>query len=116
MKIKSEAKIQQEIVQWFRATYPQFLIYSVPNGVPVSLPQRIIAQIINKHKEVGMLSGVSDLIVHLPNRILFIEVKTETGKQSVAQINFQKKVSTLGGQYIVVRSLTQFQNELKASL
>ena len=57
----------------------------------------------------GLLSGVSDLIVILPSRILFIECKNETGKQQHTQIEFMQSITSLGFEYHVVRSLKDFQ-------
>ena len=56
-----------------------------------------------------MLAGFSDLIVVAFNSILFVEVKTEKGKQSALQKKFQSDVERLGFQYSVCRSLQDFQ-------
>ena len=56
-----------------------------------------------------MLAGFSDLIVIAFNSILFVEVKTEKGKQSASQKKFQSDVERLGFQYSVCRSLQDFQ-------
>ena len=39
----------------------------------------------------GLLSGVSDLIVVLEGKVLFVEVKNEKGKQSQKQKYFKVK-------------------------
>lgn len=106
--IKSEGKIQQEIVMWFRNNYclyhhtPKCLIFSVPN-------ERKDAREMMSMKATGLLSGVSDLIVIIPNEVLFIEVKTDTGKQSEPQKMFEKDVKGLNFFYHVVRSLDDFK-------
>ena len=56
-----------------------------------------------------MLAGFSDLIVVAFNSILFVEVKTEKGKQSASQKWFQSNIERLGFQYSVCRSLQDFQ-------
>ena len=61
-------------------------------------------------KATGLLSGVSDLIVVLPNRILFLELKTETGQQSDSQVEFSCIISVLGFEYYVIRSIDEFKN------
>lgn len=110
--IKSEAKIQQEIVMWFRNNYclnhhtPKCLIFSVPN-------ERKDAREMMSMKATGLLSGVSDLIVIIPNEVLFIEVKTDTGKQSDAQKMFENDVCALKFFYHVVRSLDDFQEIIR---
>jgi len=108
--IKTESKIQQEIVIEINNNYclkkhnPQLIIYSVPNGIPIPIPPKERARALDLLHKTGMLNGVSDLILQGVNgRILNIEVKAET-KQSPAQIDFQKKVEALGGRYILVYS------------
>ncbi len=102
--MKTEAKVQQEMVEWFRRTYyGKGLIFSVPNeraGVFLAMKDLLLT---------GLLSGVSDLIVVLPTEVLFIEVKNEKGKQSANQIKFQKNVENLGYKYHLVRNLKEFQ-------
>ena len=58
-------------------------------------------------KTMGLRSGASDLVVVLPGRVMFVEVKTPTGKQSPAQVKFQQTVEALGHEYIVVRSVEE---------
>jgi len=53
----------------------------------------------------GMRPGVSDLVVILPGRVIFVEVKNEIGRQRPGQKIFQERVTALGHQYVVVRSV-----------
>jgi hypothetical protein len=106
--MKAENKIQQEIVQWFRANhYKKGVIFSVPNeraGGYLAMKDLLLT---------GLLSGVSDLIVVLPNKVLFVEVKTSTGTQKPNQIKFQKNIENLGLEYHLVRSLLEFKALVK---
>lgn len=102
--IKTENKIQQEIVLHINNKYclkhhkPRFLLFSVPNDS--------INAIETKRKvNTGLLRGVSDLILVMPGKLLFLEVKTDTGYQSESQREFQKRVEELGFSYHVVRSI-----------
>ena len=115
MKEKTEAKIQSEIVAWFNNEYclkfhnPRYCIFSVPNDTQ------------NKEETMrklatGLKSGASDLIVLFPNRAVFCEVKTPTGVQSETQKDFQEQVEKLGFEYILVRSLLDFQNKINKYL
>lgn len=106
---KSEGRIQQEIVKDFRNKYclkhhnPKCLIFSVPNERSNAKEQgRMIAT--------GLYSGVSDLIVVIPDHVFFVEVKDEIGKQSDKQLNFESTVNDLGFKYIVVRSKKEFES------
>jgi len=100
----TEAQLQQNIIIWFRNNYQmngKGLIFSVANESTYK----------NKvFKNTGTLSGVSDLIVILDNKVLFVELKTETGKQSENQIKFQTNIENLNQNYYLVRSLDQFKN------
>lgn len=105
----SESRIQQNIVIWFRNNYclkhhnPRCAIFSVPNE---SKSKREILQ----KKAIGMMSGVSDLIVVTPQKVTFVEVKTKTGIQSDSQKQFEQIVVNMGYTYLLVRSLEDFKN------
>ena len=107
--MKTEDILQAEIFQYYHNTFctkfndVQHLIFSVPNGAHVSKQQAM------KLKATGLIAGVSDLIVIQPNRCVFVELKIDKGKQSDKQIDFEKKVKSLGFEYYVVRSLEEFK-------
>ena len=104
----TESKIQQQIVMWYRNNFclkhhePRHLIFSVPNESKSKIETL-------QKKSIGMLSGVSDLIIVKPNEVIFVEVKTEIGVQSKSQKIFQKAIELLGFKYFLVRSLKEFQ-------
>jgi len=65
-------------------------------------------------KSMGLVSGVSDTIILLPNgKILFCEFKDEKGKQSENQKIFEQRVNDLGHDYILVRNLESFKDEIR---
>lgn len=83
---------------------PRGLIFAVPNGGSRDIREAITL------KNTGLLKGVSDLIVILPNRkILFIEVKRDDGTQQASQKEFADRVIELGYEYHLVRSLDDFK-------
>lgn len=98
-----ESHLQIQMVKWFRLQYPLYIIAAIPNG---GHRNAIEAKIM---KGEGVLAGFSDLIIVALNNILFIEVKTEKGKQSASQKKFQSDVERLGFQYSICRSLQDFQ-------
>ena len=104
--MKTEFNIQQDIVVWFRNTYclkhhsPRYAIFSVPNEA--AYKNKSFAQ-------TGLMVGVSDLIVVIDGKTIFFEVKTETGKQSPKQIEFEETVKNLNQDYHLVRSLEGFK-------
>ena len=56
---------------------------------------------------IGVYKGISDLIAIKGGRVLFIEVKGQSkkAKQSNDQIEFEKKIVSHGGEYVLVRYL-----------
>lgn len=51
------------------------------------------------------IPGEPDLTLFLPQgKVLFIEVKTPTGRQSAKQKHFQKRFEQLGYTYMIMRS------------
>lgn len=130
MKQIPETVIQQSIYNDFNNSYcllrhePRLIIYAVTNGFGIVLPKEVpkhwvkivqneISKINQLHVKLGMLSGVSDLKIEgVYGRVLSVEVKTESGVQSEAQIKMQGRVQGLGGRYIVVRSLLDFQLQI----
>lgn len=107
--MKRESKIQQEIVMYVTNNFglkhhnPKCLIFSVPNEGKSAQEQMY-------KKMLGMKSGVSDLILVMPSRVVFVECKDDKGKQSENQIQFEKDVKALGFEYWLVRSLEEFKN------
>lgn len=96
-----ECEIQGRCVEWFRANYPEWLIFSVPNEACFKRKQYF--------DSLGLLNGVSDTIAVKEGEVLFIEFKRDGGKQSSEQVNFQQKVETLGHRYYVINNLDDFK-------
>jgi len=123
MKEIPEHVIQQQIYNWFNNNYclkrhkPRLIIYSVPNGIPVPLPPKEMSRALDALNKIGMTKGISDLKIEgVFGRTISVEVKTEVGKQSEAQIAIQERIEKLGGIYIVTRNLESFQAEIQKYL
>lgn len=101
---KQEHNIQSECITWFRAYIKDGVMFAVPNA-----GQRTYAQLRFLMDE-GFLAGAPDTVVVLPNgKILLIEFKTETGRQSKEQVELQKKIDNIDDEiYWVVRSKEDF--------
>jgi hypothetical protein len=105
-KIMSEEQLQQKIVLFERNIYSikgLSLIFSIPNG-----GSRNVAEALNL-KRTGLTAGVSDLILIIKDKIYFIELKTENGKQSTPQKDFETKVNDFGFEYLIFRNLEDYQ-------
>lgn len=104
----TEAQIQQSIFKWYHNNFclshhnPQNIIFSVANESSNVKEQMY-------KKSLGLIAGVSDLVIITESEVFFVEVKTPIGKQSEKQKNFQSKIERLGYRYLLVRSLEQFK-------
>jgi len=104
-----ESKIQQAIVRYLRLN--NIFVFAVGNG---GKRNKVEASIMNGE---GVLAGVSDLIILLPKRAIFIEIKKEEiiykqGKKTIKktyqnknQKIFESNVNKLGFEYYVWRSI-----------
>lgn len=115
---REEAKIQSECFIWYNNNYcltfhePRGLMFSVPNELG---GKNAISTALAK--STGLMSGVSDTIVILPNgRLIFVEFKTAKGVQSKSQKEFEKRVTAHGYDYYIVRSLEEFKELINTNL
>lgn len=110
-----EHRLQCACVRWFRLAYPQHHhnLFAVPNGgyrTPATAA---------KIKAEGALPGVSDLILLIARggyHGLLIELKTDKGRQSEAQREWQRLIEADGYKYVVVRSIEEFIKVVEAYL
>jgi hypothetical protein len=117
MRYKIEDQNQAEIVKWYNNKFclkhhsPRGIIFSVPNGGSRNKVEAITL------KATGLLAGASDTILILPTgKLIFCEVKTETGAQSPEQIEFQNRVEALGFEYWLVRGVEDFKKKVYKAL
>ena len=110
---QEEHNLQCACVKWFAYQHPELagLLFAVPNGGARSKATA------GKLKAEGVVPGVADLILLVPHieegcrymwHALCIEMKTEKGYQSTAQMQWQAKVIYYGYKYAVCRSLDDF--------
>jgi len=99
----SEDRLQQNIFCYHWNNYPKErgLLFCVFNN-----PKNKIQGAQLKSK--GMMKGVSDLIYLKPGgKPLLLELKTDIGKQSKAQKDWQDSVTVAGYDYYVIRTLEE---------
>lgn len=107
--MNKEDLLQQKCVIWFKNNYQMHgkgLIWAVPNGGTRNIIEA------KKLKATGTMPGVSDLIVVLDSKVLFIELKTDLGKQSDAQKIFETKITNLNHEYILIRNEEEFKKTI----
>ena len=97
-----ERDLQEKCVYYVRKNHKNWLVFSVPNEFARSEAEEA--------KKMGMLKGVSDLIVVKPDQIFFIEFKSDIGTQTVEQKRFEAKVRKNGFNYYIIRDFNTFKN------
>lgn len=108
-----EGRMQTECVKWFRLQYPDLALnlISVPNG---GSRNAIEAE---RLKREGVTAGVADLVLFVPNsthHCLCMELKYgQQGKQSDTQKEWQIAIEKQNYQYLLIRSIDEFQTEIK---
>ena len=101
-----ESRIQSTCVRWHRLQYPHITIFAIPNG---GRRGKLEASIM---KGEGVLAGVADVFIMRPRNGqhgIFIEFKTDKGRQTPEQKAFEEQCERLGYEYHVVRSFDTFR-------
>jgi hypothetical protein len=101
----TEQRLQQEVFMYFHNHYPKHrgLFFRIKNEGTSKISGAI-------GKATGIVPGVSDMVLLVPpGKTLFLEFKTDTGRQSPAQREWEKTVTTAGFEYHIIRSLDRFK-------
>lgn len=69
----------------------------------------VLNELAFKRKDVTINAGASDLIVVLPGKVLFVELKVGYNQQQQNQIEFERLILNLHHEYHVIRSLEEFK-------
>ena len=102
-----EEELQMSCVRWFGYRYPRYamLLHHSPNG-GFRNPREA-----GRFKAMGTRAGFPDLVLLVPRGVwhgLFIEMKSNAGKQTALQKEYQLMVETEGYRYEVARSFDEF--------
>jgi hypothetical protein len=115
--MKSERKIQLEIVHWLQA-----------HGVPLAVTDagalhhlgtgtcpRCGSKVeVGEHYKCGIPHGWSDITACFPGgRYVGIEVKSAKGVQSDEQRDHQRRIEEVGGTYLLCRSVEEVEKWLR---
>lgn len=100
----TEEKLQSECTTWFWNTYPSWrrMLFHVDNN-------SYNATIGARKKALGVVQGVSDLILVLNGNVVFIEMKIPGGLQKPEQKDFETKVVSRNHLYIIIYTVEQFK-------
>ena len=107
-----EENMQIQCVKWFEYAYHKLspYLHHSPNGGRRNVIEAA------RFKAMGTRKGFPDLILLYPSKgyhALLIEMKTEKGRQSPSQREWQEKVESVGNKYVICRSLEQFIVEIE---
>ena len=136
MKKFDEDYIQNQCFMYFQSTYckptnpKRGVMFSVANEGATKLGRTLIvklrsmkvhqsiikvientlSQVTQQLTAMGLVKGVSDTILIFPNgRIFFVEFKAEIGQQRPEQKEFEQRITNLGYEYVLIRSINQFK-------
>ena len=99
-----ESVIQATTISMLRAMYPDLVISLSMSGVSLNGTAKQNAQTMQSLTAQGFVRGLPDLLIYLPNcKILNLEFKRSTGKQSPDQLLIERKLIALGHNYHLVR-------------
>jgi hypothetical protein len=101
-----ELKLQAKCHQWLWNCYPDFRYraFQINNN-----SQNNVKGAINKAS--GIVKGISDYCIIFKEKTAYIEFKSEVGKQTKEQKQFQTQIElTNHNEYIVIRNFQDFQD------
>ena len=107
----NEKSLQMACVQWLRLQYPHVWVgnFSTDTRYGGTQTQRALQGAIKN--KMGYTKGLPDLAILQPSGMfhaLFVEFKTDKGRQSAEQKEFQKYALENSYLYVVVRNLDEF--------
>lgn len=82
-------------------TYPETLIL---RAVRCEL-ERAGWHVLRQQQGLGCVKGVADLVALRGGRTVWLEIKTQTGRQTADQVDFERAIVVHGGEYLVIRSV-----------
>lgn len=99
-----EALIQEAVINYINAQYPNLLYCASAGGVRTSMKQAV------KMKKTGYVKGFPDLFIYEPKgqwHGLAIEMKTAKGVMSQSQKDWQAKLINNGYQAVTCKSFDE---------
>ena len=108
-KTPTEHVEQAQFVAWFKSTYPNLMIFAIPNGEyrAMTVAKRLKAE--------GVMPGVPDLLVLMPKaRAVFVEMKRQKGGVlSASQKEVIAKIESLGFEVLVCKGALDAKNQIE---
>ena len=109
----SEAILQQTLVSMLKQLYPDYVINLSLSGISLNGSAKENAQTMYSMIQQGFSRGMPDLLLYLPNgKVLNMELKTDKGKQSPDQVDVQNRLTKLGHNYYIIRTVYEAFNAI----
>ena len=109
----SEAILQQTLVSMLKQLYPDYVINLSLSGISLNGSAKENAQTMYSMIQQGFERGMPDLLLYLPNgKVLNMELKTDKGKQSADQVDVQNRLTKLGHNYYIIRTVYEAFNAI----
>jgi len=105
----TETQIQHAILDWL--LWNQIFAW---RNQRIPTPIRRGRQIIGLRKADPATVGMPDILCCIKGRLIGLEVKTDTGKQSKEQVEWGERLEKAGGVYAVVRSVDDVESVIKS--
>ena len=93
---------------WLRDTFPTILWLHIPNEGRRSWKEG------KRQKAMGLMAGAADFYLSDGPRTLWVEIKADDGTQSPSQAMFERWVVSIGHEYMLAKSLREFQEIVTA--
>ena len=107
---RSEEKLHQQIAAaWHNTHLPNSGVYNERQRLICNWTNSENSKSGNKARTMGVKKGVPDWMYLKPDgKIIWIELKTETGKLSSEQKDFQELCGMMGHAYYICKTLKDF--------
>jgi hypothetical protein len=113
-RVQHEDILHKACVQWFGLQYGMrndIFINHCPNENPKGDKFKMI-RYNAKMKSMGRMTGFPDLEIGYKGKVLFIELKSESGRLSDNQKSAHQNIINAGFEVIVIRSLEEFMEKV----
>lgn len=109
----TEKTLQITVVSALKNLYPDYVLNLSLSGISLNGSAKENAQTMYSMTQQGFERGMVDLLLYLPNgKVLNMELKTDKGKQSSDQIDVQHRLTQLGHNYYVIRTVYEAFNAI----
>ncbi len=109
----TEATLQMTLVSMLKQIYPDYVINLSLSGISLNGSAKENAQTMYSMIQQGFSRGMPDLLLYLPNgKVLNMELKTDKGKQSADQVDVQNRLTKLGHNYYIIRTVYEAFNAI----